>query len=78
MYCVICGRQLTYRNQHGIVCHCCHAARITSKRLLKETISVNYCYTCGELYAPRDTSIQHRACVWGSLRLTVERQAMPV
>lgn len=69
MFCVICGRQLTDSNQHGLICRCCHDVRVKHK-LLREQISVKYCYICGGFYAPHDTSIQHRTCAWLSLHQT--------
>src|SRR5579883_905052 len=63
MYCVNCGSLLYNGNQAGLVCLPCKQAREKKRRRGEEqTISICYCFHCGESYQPHDTSIQHPCC----------------
>lgn len=62
MYCVMCGMLLHAANQEGILCRDCKRGHQGNRGTRDTAICVNYCYTCGMLYHPHDTSIQHTSC----------------
>lgn len=63
MHCVACGISLHNNNQAGLVCQICKQEREGNKRSRGQAVAVRYCFACGRVYHPEDTSVRHLSCV---------------
>ena len=71
MHCVNCGSSLHGENQAGLICQPCKQERGKSRKSWEQPIYIQYCFRCGRLYHPHDTSIQHLFCPGEEIRLSI-------